>query len=492
MLLTLTTTYSPAGDLGYLLAKHPGRAQTFPLNFGSAHVFYPEASDQRCTAALLLDIDPVGLVRREGEFALEQYVNDRPYVASSFLSVAIAQVYGSALGGRCKERPELAMTPIPLEATITALPCRDGEDLLRGLFEPLGYSVTVERIPLDPAFPAWGMSAYYTLTLQATTRLQDLLSHLYVLIPVLDEEKHYYVGDAEVEKLLRHGEGWLKTHPLNRSITRRYLLHKQHLTRSALEQLLAEEEAPADEAAVSEEATPSEEVVASPDGEGSPVPEPDTDTTADATAEAQAKKIGLHQQRLAAALAAIKAGGARKVLDLGCGEGQLIRLLLKEPQFTRILGMDVSSRALTLAARKLRLEAMPPRQKERLTLIHGSLLYKDSRLLGYDAAAVVEVVEHLDPPRLAAFERVLFGSTRPPLIALTTPNAEYNVMWESLPGGQFRHADHRFEWTRAEFAAWATRVAETYGYQVTITLIGEEAPEVGAASQMALFSLQAS
>lgn len=461
MLLTITTTYQPATDLGYLLYKHPARLQAFNLAFGQAHVFYLEATDERCTAALLLDIDPVGLVRREGKnsLALEQYVNDRPYAASSFLSVALAQVYGSALQGTSKDRPELAETPIPLEVTITALPCRGGEILLRRLFEPLGYTLTVDRYPLDPAFPAWGESSYYAVSLVATTRLKDLLSHLYVLIPVLDDDKHYYVGNDEIEKLLRHGEGWLKSHPEINLITRRYLRHQRSLTRTALARLVETETPEADEVAQKH----------------------------DAEEAAIEERISLHQQRLGVVLATLKGSGAQRVIDLGCGEGKLLALLLKERQFTHILGMDVSYRALEVAAERLNLDRLPPKQRERISLMHGSLMYRDSRLSGFDAAAVVEVIEHLDPPRLAAFERVLFEFARPRLIAITTPNAEYNVKWESLPAGKFRHRDHRFEWTRAEFQAWARRICEQFGYTVRFLPIGDEDPVVGAPSQMGVF-----
>ncbi len=464
MLFTLTTTFQPATDLGYLLYKHPARVQQFDLAFGQAHVFYPEATAERCTAALLLDIDPVGLVRRSGDntFALEQYVNDRPYVASSFLSVAIAQVYRTALGGRCDDRPELAETPIPLEAKLTALPCRGGETLLRALFEPLGYRVSVENYPLDPTFPAWGESRYFTVTLNATLRLKDLLAHVYVLIPVLDDDKHYYVGDEEVEKLLRFGEGWLKQHPQVEQITHRYLRHQKSLTRGALARLVREETPTADEVAVQR----------------------------DAEEAAVEDKISLHQQRLNTVLAVLKQSGARRVLDLGCGEGRLLSLLLKEPQFSEILGTDVSHRALETAADKLRLDRLPPMQLQRIRLLHSSLIYRDPRLSGYDAAAVVEVIEHLDPPRLAAFERVVFEFARPRLIVLTTPNAEYNVMWESLPAGKFRHRDHRFEWTRAEFQLWAQGMCERFGYQVRFLPIGDEDAAVGAASQMGVFEIK--
>jgi 3' terminal RNA ribose 2'-O-methyltransferase Hen1 len=462
MLLTITTTHKPATDLGYLLHKNPARVQDFELAFGRVHVFYPEANAERCTAALLLEINPVGLVRRQAGFALEQYVNDRPYVASSFLSVAISQVYGSALQGRSKERPELMASAIPLKAKISALPCRGGELLLRQLFEPLGYALAAERYPLDPAFPSWGASPYYTVTLSATMRLSDLLSHLYVLVPVLDDDKHYYVGDKEVEKLLRHGEGWLRTHPRRELIARRYLRHQRTLTRDALAQLVESETPQIEESALQhnlEEAKVEE-------------------------------KFSLHQERLDAVLAVLKESGARRVLDLGCGEGRLLSLLLKDRQFTQIVGMDVSYRTLEIAAERLNLERLPQVQRERIRLLHGSLVYRDARLSGFDAAAVVEVIEHLDAPRLAAFERVLFEFARPQTIVLTTPNVEYNVMWESLPAGQFRHRDHRFEWTRAEFAMWVERICTRFGYEARIAPIGPQDAKVGAPSQMAVLTVQ--
>ncbi len=248
MLLTITLNYNPATDLGYLLHKSPYRAQTFDLSFGRAHVFYPEASSERCTAALLLDVDPVALVRgRPGAGGtLDQYVNDRPYVASSFLSVAISSVFRSALGGQSKDRPELAATALPFEARLAVVPSRGGEAFLRGLFEPLGYTVGVEGYPLDEAFPEWGASPYFSVTLSRTCRLAELLTHLYVLVPVLDDEKHYYVGDEEVEKLLRHGEGWLEAHPERDTITRRYLKHRHDLMRDALARLVEVESPEAD------------------------------------------------------------------------------------------------------------------------------------------------------------------------------------------------------------------------------------------------------
>jgi len=465
MLLTITNTQAPATDLGYLLHKNPARAQSFDLSFGRAHVFYPEVGAERCTAALLLDIDPVGLVRNRrgpsGEGGLlAQYVNDRPYVASSFLSVAIAQVFRSALIGASEDRPELAETPLPLEAQLVVLPCRGGEAFLRRLFEPLGYAVTARRHVLDETFPEWGESAYFTVGLAARCRLRDLLSHLYVLVPVLDNDKHYWVGDDEVAKLLRRGEGWLAAHPEREQIVRRYLKHRHSLAREALARLVEEES-----------------------------PDPDRAAAAHAVEEtALEERVSLNAQRLGAVVAALKASGARRVVDLGCGGGRLLGALLADRHFEEIVGLDVSHRALEVAADRLRLDRLPPRQRERLRLLQGSLNYRDRRLEGYDAAAAVEVIEHLDAPRLAAFARVIFEFARPGAVILTTPNAEYNVKFENLPAGQFRHRDHRFEWTRAEFEAWAGEVAGRFGYAVRFLPIGPEDAAVGAPTQMGIFT----
>ena len=463
MLLTISTTYSPATDLGYLLHKHPARLQSFELTFGKAHVFYPEARAEKCTAALLLDVDPVGLVRRpHGQFAenfaLAQYVSDRPYVASSFLSVAIARVFGSALSGKCKDRPQLVKAAIPLTAQLSILPCRGGEKLLRRLFEPLGYTITAEQHGLDPHFPDWGQSRYWTVTLENTCRLSELLTHLYVLMPVLDDEKHYWVGEAEIEKLSRHGNDWLAEHPEQESIVRRYLKHQRQLTRQALAQLSGEDAEATDESQGQEEIQ----------------------------LEGQ---IGLNELRLTTVTEMLKQSGAKRVLDLGCGEGKLLRKLLAEKQFEEIVGMDVSHRALKIAQERLHYDRLPEKQKKRLRFFQGSLGYRDKRLTGYDAAAVVEVIEHLDLPRLAAFERILFEFACPQTVVLTTPNIEYNVKFENLQEtGNFRHKDHRFEWTRDEFQSWAASVAKRFGYTVVFHPIGPEAEAVGSPTQMAVFT----
>ena len=462
MILTIRTTHRPATDLGFLLHKNPARMQSFTQSFGEAHVFYPEASDDACTAALLLDVDPVALVRgKSGTSAdggpLAQYVNDRPYVASSFLSVAISDVFGTAMAGRSKERPELADRPLPLSARVAVVPCRGGETLLRQLFEPLGYHVTARQHPLG----ATEMSRYFTVELSAEKRLRELLTHLYVLVPVLDDQKHYWVGPEEVEKLLRHGDGWLASHPERENIARRYLRHRRSLVADAIARLTVEEEAP---------------------------DETESEVERDAEEQNLERPLSLNEQRLSSVLAALRASGAKRVLDLGCGEGRLLRLLLDDPRFEEIVGVEVSYRLLELASERLHLDRMPPKRRERIRLMHGSIVYRDSRLTGFDAAAVVEVIEHLDPPRLSAFERVLFEFARPGTVVITTPNVEYNSQWASLPAGRFRHRDHRFEWSRAQFESWCQRNADRFSYTVRFSPIGPENPDVGSPTQMAVFT----
>jgi len=466
MLLEVTTTHQPATDLGFLLEKHPARVHEFELAGGKATVFYREATDVRCTVALLLDIDPIGLVRRgqgSSEMPLQQYVNDRPYVASSFLSVALGAAFRSALAGKCRHKPELAATAIPLEARIPALPSRGGEGFLRSLFEPLGYEVEATRLPLDTQSPEWGPSPYYSVELRARITLRELLQHLYVLMPVLDDDKHYWVGDAEVEKLVRHAGEWLGAHPARDAIARRYLKHRRSLARDALTRLTIEEDEDA----------------------GSPEEAPRTGASREQVLE---ERISLNQRRIDRVTEIVQRLGAVSVIDLGCGEAKVLSSLFKLKQLTRVVGMDVSMRSLEMAAERLNLDRLPPRQRERIELLHGSLIYRDKRLAGFDVATVIEVVEHLDAARLAAFERVLFEFARPGSIVLSTPNREYNVKFPALAAGQFRHADHRFEWTREEFRRWSQAQAQRFGYEVNYEFIGDEDETLGAPTQVGVFT----
>lgn len=465
MILTITNTTPDATDLGFLLHKHPDRLHDIKLPFGEAHVFYPCADQDCCKAVLFVEVDPVNLVRgkraNQGGWALEQYVNDRPYTASSLLSTSMSRVFGTALNGRCSKRPELVEKALQLEIEIPVVPAPGGQEQLESLFVPLGYEVEASVFELEARFPDWGQSPHAKLTLRTEKPLYEVLRHLFILIPALDRKKHYWVGKEEIEKLLAKGEGWLGEHPRKEWITRRYLKFRNNLTREALERLVPEEDEDVDSDA--EEVQPT---------------------------EIEEQKVSLHVQRLERVVEIVKQQSPQSVVDLGCGEGKLLWRLLNNTKVPKILGMDVSVRSLEIASSRLKLDRMPERKRARLKLIHGSLTYSDARFQGFDMATLVEVIEHLDPDRLESLERVVFERAKPGTVVVTTPNAEYNVMWESLPAGKFRHGDHRFEWNRVEFQEWVDRICSNFSYEAVVEPLGEEAPDVGAASQLAVFTYQ--
>jgi len=455
--LTLTSTAGSASDLGFLLHKHPDRAQTFDLSVGRAHVFYPEASDERCTVALLLEVDPVELVRggRFGDgFALGAYVNDRPYAASSLLSVALGRVFRSAMAGTCAVRPDLVGVALPLEIHVPAVPDDGDPGLVARLFEPLGWTVDVGVGPLDPQVPSFGDSPYADVRLTGTFTPADALRHLYVLLPALDGGKHYWVGPDEVDKLVRSAGEWLGGHPERDWILRRSLAHRREYVADAVERLGVVEVA--------------EEQVAAP-----------TDARP------------LSEVRREVVLAELRAARASSVIDLGCGEGALLRELLADPAFTRVVGADVSHRALRKAAERLGLDRMPDSVRARLTLLQSSVTYRDARLAGADAVVLMEVIEHVDLDRLPSLERTVFGDARPRTVVVTTPNEEFNVRYPTLHAGTMRHTDHRFEWTRAQGEQWAARMCETYGYTFRAGAVGDVDPEVGPPTQLLVFTLGA-
>lgn len=460
MLLTITSTAPDATDLGYLLHKNPARAQRFEVSTGTAHVVYPEAEPDRCTAALLLEVDPIDLVRGKGfgsdGSALWQYINDRPYAGGSMLAAALGKVFSTALAGRCEARQELVTTALPLTIRVPSLPADGGASSVRSLFEPLGWVVEAVELPLDPEVPRWGRAPYVDLMLTGEATVQAALSHLFVLLPTLDPERHYWVGPEAVDKLVRTSGGWLAGHPERDLITRRYLRGRGLVT-DATARLAALDD-------------------------GGATPEPDL------TEEPPARR-SLAVERKDAVMTALRDVGAHRVVDLGCGEGVLLRALLDDPGFTEILGVDVSARALQTAARRLNLDRLPDSVRARLAFKHSSASYRDDDLAGWDAVVLMEVVEHVDPERLDTLERHVFAHARPRAVVLTTPNAEYNVLYPNLRG--MRHPDHRFEWTRAELREWADGVASRHGYRVTYRDVGEADAEHGAPTQLALFTLAA-
>jgi 3' terminal RNA ribose 2'-O-methyltransferase Hen1 len=273
---------------------------------------------------------------------------------------------------------------------------------------------------------------------------------VYVLLPVLDDSKHYWVSDDEVGKLVRAGEGWLADHPDRELITRRYLAHQRTMVADATARLVElDDDVPLEDEP--ERATP------------------------------------LYSLRAEAVMSALKDVGAHSVADVGCGEGALLRRLIADAAFTQIIGTDVSNRALSAAEERLHFRDFSDRQRERVRLVQSSVTYQDDRIRGLDAVVLMEVIEHIDLERLPSLESSVFEHARPSAVVVTTPNGEYNELYPTLAAGRFRHPDHRFEWTRDELARWAAGICERHGYAVEFRAIGEVDAQLGSPTQMALF-----
>jgi 3' terminal RNA ribose 2'-O-methyltransferase Hen1 len=456
------TPEQPATDLGFVLVKHPDRIREVELPFGKAFVFFPAAGIEKTTVCLLLDVDTVKLVRKGRVQTIFDYVNDRAYTASSFLTVALSKVFNSAIAGTCKDKPELVDRVFDMTVKIPVIASKGGEDSFRELFEPVGYTVSCERLTLDEKFPEWGQSNYYRLTLTGKQRIRDVLEHLYVMIPVLDNLKHYFVGEDEIEKLVRHGGAWLDKHPKKVMILARYLEYKRHLVREA-------------EVQVEAAAPPTED-------DSAPLVEEETEKK-ESEVEVE-KRLSLQELRTKAILQSLTEEAVTTVIDLGCGDGKVLAALARGKVFMKVAGLDVSLRCLRIAKDRVKRTGYP---MDQVTLIHGALTYRDRRIEGFDGCVLAEVVEHLDPHKVEALERVVFGEARPRVVIVTTPNREYNTLFPfHLPNG-LRHKDHRFEWTRAEFEAWLSRVAKTYRYSFIVLGVGDPDPEKGSPTLMARF-----
>ena len=455
-------------DLGYLLHKNPARVFSRAVSSGVATVFYSENSAVNCTAVLYVDVDPIALVRgkhKQTTGLLDQYVNTRPFVANSILSVAINKCFSQTMAGKSKSRQTLADQKLPFEVTLGPVACQGDKDFVLSLFEPLGFTCTVTSLGDD------AVTKLYSIQLSASVRLSDLLNQLYVLIPVLDNSKHWWVDQDEVDNLFKKGACWLAQHPMREKITRRALKNRRELADVLLDRL----------SELDGEQCSDWTQIANATGGVKP-----------ARIEVSASNdapVRLHEQRLDRVTQLLQEHSVSRVLDLGCGEGKLVSRLQKKLQFTNIVGVDPSLRSLRRARELFYLEDGGQALNERLQFQLGSLTYADRRLRGFDAATLIEVIEHIDTNRLGSLERSLFGDARPRVIIVTTPNADYNAKFQNLSAGEFRHEDHRFEWSRNEFAAWCQKISKKYAYQVTIEALGPVDEQHGSPSQLASFTI---
>ena len=466
MHLNLTVEGPGAEDFSYLLHKHPNKLFRKELGgFGEVFVYYPVADDGRASASLTVLIDTArgGKGRSRMPEEATQYVGDWAYASGTVLATALRVAFATALGGRCQDKPDAVGCPMHLTAVLPAVRARGGEDAVRRLFAPLGYEVTTTSEDADPEYPEWGESRALGVRLVGDVTLHALLTHLYLLLPCLDTSRYHHVGDAEVDKLLRHGEGWLDDHPERGRILSHYLRGKRGLIDAANTAL-------AERAPEATEATEDE-----PEDEGGATP------LAVDTEAARERPLRLLDHRLTAVLGALRAEPAcRSVVDLGCGEGVLVRAMLAQGDIESVVGIDPAPTALTRALRRVKYD-------KRFRALQGSAFHLEDAAVGKDAVVLMEVIEHIEPSRLAWVEEMVWGRLGTRRVVVTTPNREYNARFEWVAEGGVRHHDHRFEWTREEFLVWARRVAEAYGYSVEVTGVGAVDEEVGPPTQMAVF-----
>lgn len=435
MILSITTKGKDADKLSFLLHKSPDKFHEFTISSGKAYVFYPVYSPEEVCASLMIDLNPVDLTRgREGSSnnGIFDYVNDRPYTSSSFMTTAIAQVYSTAMSGRCKHYPNLVDVKRDFEVEITALKVLTNFEI-NEILEPLGYEVRYDIYKLDDEFEDWGNSKYVTLNLKINTTLSTLLKQLYVLIPVFDNNKHYYLNKDEIDKLLEKGAEWLEGHPMKEFIIRRYLNNRY------LESVLDQ--------------TPKDKL-----------------------------KQTLNTIRLNTVAEKIKELNVDSVVDLGCGEGKLLKLIIENTNVSKVIGADIDIKSLKIASKKLKYDS----EGERLQLVQSSAVYYDKRFKDVDLICLVEVIEHIDEHRLQFVIDTVFNNYKPKNIIITTPNVEYNNVYE-MNDDDFRHDDHRFEWTRAEFEKWCNDICSEYGYKVTFNTVGEVDEKYGSSTQMGVF-----
>lgn len=467
MIMTMTAENLSGDHLGYLLHKNPANLHRASLSFGEGYVFFEETGEDRARVCLIVDADPLAMVQGRGDLghADALYVNDRAYVPSSLLASAIIKFFGTALSGRCKERPDLVDKPLDLVVTLPSLAPRARVNLVARLFEPLGYAVerlsSTQQISDEAASEASG----YGVKLSTTSTLRELLSQLVVLIPVLDYGgDHRWVDEADIEPFLRRVGSWLPDHPYASYIVMRAFKHQKHLIRSVIERYPSIEDSLAR------------------------IPSAASEQWDDAQLEEMAQSpLSLNQQRFAAIESIIVSIHPSTLIDLGCGNGALIAYLAKKMRFDRLVGMDVSATVLERAKNRLANLQLSVAQQKSIEFLQGSLLYADPRIKSFDMALLIEVIEHVDPERLSALELQVFGLAAYQAIVVTTPNREFNRLYIGMSEHTRRHADHRFEWTREEFAGWASRMGETYGYDFEIDGIGSISPEVGQPTQLAIF-----
>ncbi|PYF06198.1 3' terminal RNA ribose 2'-O-methyltransferase Hen1 [Ureibacillus chungkukjangi] len=444
MQLTIRGTGQDIQVISYLLAKNPNNLYERRVSGHLVRMFFSQFSEEEVEVTFFVTPDPIELSRNNSKvYDITSYINDREFVVSSIFCTFLRTALGTALNGKPVEEYEPWVNhPFPLEFSFGPVASQLTDQDIQSLFQPLGYAVEITYGEADYNMDFKSKSSARFITLKGSTTLQMGLRQLFVLIPVLDNYKHYYIDEQEVEKIVRYGEGWLDKHPKREFILRQALRFKEVYGQFENQHTKKE-------------------------NESSP-------------------KLRLNDLRYDKIVGKVNQLKRKEtVVDLGSGEGKLSEKLGFIDGVKEILAVEPSESA-TLKALKRFEKAAQDKNFVKPRQIFGSLFYYDERLKGKDVLILCEVIEHIDEYRLPKIIQTILQDYRPRTLIITTPNQEYNEVYGM--GGDYRHPDHRFEWTREEFQTWCKTQNENHEYNIAFDGIGEEHELHGYPTQMCLFT----
>ncbi|WP_141431100.1 3' terminal RNA ribose 2'-O-methyltransferase Hen1 [Bacillus sp. 03113] len=446
MQLSVKAVGDGAKILSYLIAKNPYNLYDRDEKSNRVRLVYTVFDEKEVEVVIFVTPDPVELVRNSANaFDITQYINDREFAVSSLFCTNIRKALGTALNGKPKEEYQKWVNhPFELHMNFGPVASHLSDENIVELLHPLGYIVEIERGETNYSFELKQRSSSRFIHLKGQQTIQQALRHLFILIPVIDNYKHYFIDEHEIEKLVRYGEGWLDSHPL-----REYII-KQSLRFSELINQF-----------------------------------PSLAKKDDEEEHSSAPKVRLNELRYQAVVEKIKSLSQRaSIVDFGSGEGKLSVRLSNIPDVKEVLAVEPSETAQLRAIQRFE-KASYNQTHVSPTPILGSLFYYDERLLNKDVMILCEVIEHIDEYRLPNIMKTIFREYQPKTLIVTTPNREYNEVYAM--DEIVRHSDHRFEWTRQEFKSKCETWIKNVLYSMEFEGIGLEHEEYGHPTQMCTF-----
>ncbi|WIM41190.1 3' terminal RNA ribose 2'-O-methyltransferase Hen1 [Paenibacillus sp. PK4536] len=478
MYLTIKATGTHASMISHLLAKNPNNLYDRTEKGARIRLVYTSFQPEETEVLLFVTPDPIDLVKGSPDhYDITQYINDRELVVSSLFCSYIRPALGTALNGKPKaDYIDWVEHPFTLHMSMGPVASDLPDSMIESLFQPLGYEVQMERGEIDYSFDLKNRSTVRHIQISGQQTLQHMLRQLYILIPVLDNYKHYYISDDEIERLQRYGEGWLSTHPQHDLIIKRSLRFAPLI--KEYEQKVAKNE---DITNVSTELSTHQAEASEMKSELSE----DQDKQYDSN-QTEPPVIRLNELRYRAIVEQVSQLPQHKqIVDFGAGEGKLSVRLGEIEGVEQIWAVEPSMQSqLRAIDRFAKLEGRTDYVIPVVTT--GSLFYRDERWVDQDVIILCEVIEHINEVRLPQVIHTLFTDYRPQTLIMTTPNREYNEVYQ-MGKDEIRHTDHRFEWTRAELEQYCTQWIQDRPYTFTLSGIGEKHEQYGQPTQMVVF-----